>query len=355
MKTTSFVAILAFSLSFQALALVPLTRDHLHGLHFIAPYESGITPLLIDKQAYIGPSPIGIGTDVAWKLPGGKGQNVRIIDVETGMNDTHEDLPSLFHSTIPADSDHGTAVMGIMGALENDLGITGIASEATFGFAGFIEGDGDIDENYIKGIVKQIKDARELLSAGDVLVIEQHVTGPKGDYILVEYWDEIFAELKAATDKGIHCIEAAGNGYSNLDDPTYKNLLNRSKRDSGCIVVGAARIGDNVKYSFSNYGSIVDAFGYGGSVASTGYGDLFNGGKNSQYTGNFSGTSSATPIVSGAVALLSSIAKEQGKVISPLKLREALRITGNSQGGNVSQNIGKFPNMGALLKHFKLI
>lgn len=350
-----FCTFAALIISAQALALVPLTRGELLGVPKIfMEVDLAPTPLFLDKQVYLGASPIGVGTDIARGLPGGKGENVRIIDVETGMNATHEDLPSLFHSTIPKDSDHGTAVMGIMGALENDFGVTGIASEANFGFAGFIEGDEDISPKYITGIVKQIKEARELLGPGDVLVIEQQVTGPKGDYILVEYWDEIFNELKATTDKGIICVAAAGNGYSDLDHPAYKNLLDRSQRDSGCIVVGAAKIGTNERLAFSNYGKIVDAFGYGGQVASTGYGDIFNGGVNATYTGKFSGTSSATPIVAGAVAVVSSIAQGQGRTIAPLEMREALRKTGNAQGVNPSENIGKFPNIGELLKHFNL-
>lgn len=340
--------------STTAPALVPLTWEEHHGVPFLMKRTAEVTPLLLDQQTYLGASPLGVGTDLAWQLPGGKGENVRIIDVETGMNVSHEDLPALFHTTVPTNSDHGTAVMGIMGAVKNAFGVTGIAFEAQFGMAGFIEGDEDISDRYIKGIVEQIRAARENLSAGDVLVIEQQVTGPKGDYILVEYWDEIFNELKAATDAGIHCVAAAGNGYSNLDDPAYRNLLNRSVRDSGCIVVGAAAPGTNVRLGFSNYGAIVDAFGYGGQVVTTGYGDMFNGGPNATYTRRFSGTSSATPIVAGAVALVSSIAKARGVEIAPLQMRQALRQTGNLQRGNTQENIGRFPNLGNLLTHFNL-
>ena len=351
MRLLPFLALL----STPAFALVPLTRAGLDA-HFDVSWEDAgaPTPLLIDKQVYLGASPLGVGTDVAYARAGGRGENVKVIDIETGMNATHEDLPPLFHATVPANSDHGTAVMGIMGAQDNGIGMTGIAPAADYGFAGFIEGDEDIGPAYIAGIVKQIKDARRQLGAGDVMVIEQQVTGPKGDYILVEYWDEIFNELKAATDKGIICVAAAGNGFSNLDDAAYNNLLNRTVRDSGCIVVGAARIGTNTRLGFSNYGQIVDAFGYGGNVAATGYGDLFNASEDSKYTGRFSGTSSATPIVAGAVTVVSSIAKAQGKTISPARMRAALRATGNAQQGDTSQNIGKFPNIGQLLRHLGL-
>ncbi len=355
-NSTKVVALFTGALlSSSALALVPLThRGFIGGLDFSADEAAAPTPLLINRQVYLGASPLGVGTDVAYARAGGRGENVRVIDIETGMNAPHEDLPRLFHATVPLNSDHGTAVMGIMGAQDNGYGMTGIAPAAEYGFAGFVEGDEDISPAYIAGIVKQISEAREQLRAGDVMVIEQQVTGPKGDYILVEYWDEIFAELKAATDKGIICVAAAGNGYSNLDHPAYRNLLDRSVRDSGCIVVGAARIGDNTRLAFSNYGKIVDAFGYGGQVAATGYGDLFNASEDTKYTARFSGTSSATPIVAGAVTVVSSIAKAQGKVISPARMRAALRATGNAQQGNTAENIGKFPNIGQLLRHLGL-
>jgi hypothetical protein len=54
------------------------------------------------------------------------------------------------------------------------------------------------------------------------------------------------------------------------------------------------------------------------------------------------------------VILVSSIAQEQGKVISPLEMRNALRATGIPQGGDTSTNIGKFPSIGQLLKHLQL-
>ena len=342
-----------FLFTYKAFAFVPFA-EIAPGIPFFIEESFVPTPLFIDKQVYLGASPLGIGTDVAWNLPGGKGENVKIIDIETGMNSQHEDLPALFHSTIPKNSDHGTAVMGILGAPENGHGITGIAHASTFGFAGFIEGDGDINDSYIKGIVKQIDEATNNLDAGDILIIEQHVTGPKGDYILVEYWDEIFHQLKVATDKGIICVAAAGNGSSNLDHPVYNNLLNRTTRDSGCIIVGAGKIGSNERFSFSNYGTIVDAFGYGGSVTSTGYGDLFYGDENSIYTQSFSGTSSATPIVAGAIALVSSIAKEQGILIPPKLMREALRNTGIKQGGDTTKRIGNFPKINDLLNYLNI-
>jgi hypothetical protein len=67
------------------------------------------------------------------------------------------------------------------------------------------------------------------------------------------------------------------------------------------------------------------------------------------YTGSFSGTSSASPIVAGAVALIEGIRKKLG--MSPLnstEMRSLLRSTGAAQGAGVA--IGTQPNLQAALR-----
>jgi hypothetical protein len=48
------------------------------------------------------------------------------------------------------------------------------------------------------------------------------------------------AAIRAATGRGIHVIEAAGNGGMDLDDARYGRRFDRTFRDSGAIVVGAS-------------------------------------------------------------------------------------------------------------------
>ena len=317
------------------------------------PLTNEETPSFVDKQYYLEAAPVGVGAKEAWNLKGGKGELVKIYDVETGMNPKQEDLGSMYLGAVPTNSQHGTAVLGILRGLENSYGITGIAPLAQLGFWGFIEGDLDeVVPEYITGINAGIRDGVAHLEAGDVLIIEQQMNGPRlHNPIAVEYWDEIFNELKAATQKGIICIAAAGNGGENFDAEIYKGKFDLKVRDSGCIMVGAGSPLDKERLYFSNYGSRIDAYGYGQFVTSTGYGDLFNGSQDRQYTRNFSGTSSATPIVSGAVAVVSSIAKSQGRVITPLEMRAALRATGTPQGKlTSSQRIGTLPHIAELLK-----
>jgi hypothetical protein len=145
----------------------------------------------------------------------------------------------------------------------------------------------------------------------------------------------------------------------NLDQAGCGNLFNRSVRDSGAIIVGAGSPTtypqtDRSRLYFSTYGSRVDVQGWGYNVYTTGYGDLYSGtGKNQWYTAQFSGTSSASPIVTGAAALLSSISQQRGKLQTPAWIRSTLTSTGSPQqddpGYPASENIGPRPNLKAAI------
>jgi hypothetical protein len=62
----------------------------------------------------------------------------------------------------------------------------------------------------------------------------------------MEFWWDNHLAMKYATEKGIIVIQAAGNGYQNLDDPIYskrpahfpadwRNPFNRKLADSHAI------------------------------------------------------------------------------------------------------------------------
>ena len=53
----------------------------------------------------------------------------------------------------------------------------------------------------------------------------------------MQYWDDIFTAIVAATAKGITVVEAAGNGNENFDLAIFNNT--GLQKDSGAIVVGA--------------------------------------------------------------------------------------------------------------------
>ncbi len=334
------------------------------------------TPNFRSRQGYLDAAPKGVNAPFAWTYTGGKGGKVQVIDVEGGWNFSHEDLLQNQGGVVvgtpqtPSTAtglkwwNHGTAVQGEISGDENSFGIVGIAPNAKFSGAS-IFGSGNSS-------AKAIKTAANKLSKGDVILIELHRAGPnypggltQFGYIAIEWWSADFNTVKYATAKGIIVIAAAGNGSQNLDDAVYLNRFDRTVRDSGAILVGAgappsgAYGPDRSRLGFSNYGAIVDAQGWGREVTTTGYGNLQGGSnKNEWYTKLFSGTSSASPIVVGAVACLQSIRKAQGTVpFTYAQLRDILRKTGSPQtdapGRPKSQRIGNRPDLkAAITKYF---
>jgi Subtilase family len=336
-----------------------------------------VTPDFMPRQGYLFAAPGGIEAQFAWGKPGGRGTTVRVIDIEGGWRFTHEDLLANQGGVVggtPTTAsnwlEHGTAVIGEIGGDINNFGIRGIAPDANTRAISIFGTN--------QSTSKAIKDAANLLNAGDIILIELHRPGPKANnsgqfgFIAIEWWPDDFDAIKYATNKGVIVVEAAGNGSQNLDDPVYnvkpsnfpnswKNPFNRNNRDSGAIVVGAGAPPpgthgknhgpDRSRLDFSNYGRMLDAQGWGREVTTTGYGDLQGGtNPNLWYTDTFSGTSSASPIVVGALACVQGMLRAANKPkLNPLQARNLLRTTGSPQqpapGKPVTQRIGNRPNL----------
>ena len=341
-----------------------------------------VTPDFTSRQGYLEAAPGGIEARYSWTLAGGGGNGVKIIDIEGAWRYTHEDLlqnqGGVVGGVQSADTawrNHGTAVIGEFGADRNSFGVTGITPDANVRAISIFGGTGS---------ASAIRLAADMLRPGDIILIELHRAGPKfgyqlridqKGYIAVEWWPDDFEAIKYATNKGVVVVEAAGNGAENLDDPLYStrpadfpatwtNPFNRANRDSGAILVGAGAppLGthlrsldpDRSRLDFSNFGSAVDAQGWGHEVTTCGYGDLQGGSEDSWYTDRFSGTSSASPIVVGAIACVQGVLCAKGKPpLTPAEARNGLRTTGSPQqdapGRPASQRIGNRPNLKQLI------
>lgn len=312
----------------------------------------GESPDFQDRQFYLKPAPDGVDAFAGWQIEGGDGTGVHVVDIEWGWQDNHEDFKPPFWMLEQSRQkwvDHGTAVWGIIAAKKDGSGVTGITHGAEMGTGKYTRSP----DTYL-AVAKRLQ--KEELS---VIVIEQQIRGPdRGKFCPSEYEAAVFDAFKKITSEmNIHIIAASGNGGSNLDGSAYKGAFDQSKKDSGAILIGAgAPPGRNhlTRLGFSNHGSRLDAFGYGSNVVTTGYGGLHGkGNKTKEYTAEFSGTSSATPIVTGAAVSILGIAKAQGKTISLENLRKALRATGTKQKGNTSgQRIGNLPNIPELVSYF---
>ncbi len=172
-------------------------------------------------------------------------------------------------------------------------------------------------------------------------------------------------------------VEAAGNGFQNLDDSVYDtrpagfpatwaNPFNPANPSSGAVLVGAGAPPpgthgrdwgpDRSRLDFSNYGTRVDVQGWGREVTTTGYGDLQGGSDPDKwYTDTFNGTSSASPTVTGSLAAVQGVLAARGRrrLTSP-EARRLVRASGSPQqdapGQPASQRIGTRPNLRLLIR-----
>jgi len=340
-----------------ALLPAPLPIKSTGDPSYASPTPTLASPNFLSQQGYINPATDGINAKYAWKIPGGTGSKVTIVDVEYSFNKNHEDFPS-----IPVvggqlwngyGNDHGTAVLGEMVSKNNSYGVKGIAYGAKIKFSSACMSSNGCNFN----LANAISLAKFNTTYGDVILIEQQNSVCNlSNYGPVEWDQAVFDAIKLATAGGRIVVEAAGNGSVDLDAIECNGLFDRNVRDSGAIIVGAGSpptYGSQVDRSrlyFSTYGSRVDVQGWGFNVASTGYSDLYTGtGKNQWYTASFNGTSSSSPIVAGAAAVLSSVAKQRGLKKSPSWIRSTLTDTGSPQQNDPSypatQHIGPRPDL----------
>lgn len=331
----------------------------------VAAFKGASTaPNFEGGQTYLDQAPSGVSARAAWSLPGGAGNGIRIFDVEYGWQLTHEDLSkgatAIVISGNSSDNDHGTAVMGEMVSDLNGFGMSGIAHDAQIGTS-------SVSTQSVEGAIQA---ATLAASPGDLILIELHSPGPHYDgqvrddqlgYVAMEYFQAVFDAILNAYAHGVIVCEAAGNGAENFDDASlYGSLFDTTFRNSHAIICGAGYPPypgnpDRYRLGFSNYGARVNLQGYGISVYSTGYGDLYNGGsKDSWYTSGFSGTSSASPIVTGSVACLSGVFKQMlGATIDADSVRSLLVATGSPQPtSNQAWHIGPRPDLHAALGSF---
>ena len=242
-----------------------------------------------------------IRVEEVWPTYTGSGINVAVVD--DGMHHQHEDLTdnvlTSFNHNYDPDltdiyhpfEDHGTAVAGLIAAKDNSLGMRGVAPEAKiYGYNYLVE---DTAAN----------EANAMSRNAATTAISNNSWGP-GDSgrpePATELWEAAVKDgvTNGYGGKGVFYAWAAGNGgddddYSTLDE--YSNFY---------AVTAVCAVGpDDKRSEYSELGSNLWVCGpsNSGRVGQPGIATTDNG---HRYRGNFGGTSAATPIVSGVVALI---------------------------------------------------
>jgi subtilisin family serine protease len=227
---------------------------------------------------------VRIDAEYAWGTSTGAGINVAVID--TGIDADHPDLAANIAGGVnyvgkgwwkPADpskwndgNGHGTHVAGIIAALGNDIGVVGVAPEASLYAVRVLGNSGS-------GYVSDIVAALEWAILNDMDICNMSL-GTDTD---VESLEEA---CDAAAASGLLLVAAAGNDGGAVDYPAAY---------SSVIAVAAVDSSD-VRPSWSSYGPEVALAGPGVDVYSTWKGSGYK---------TISGTSMAAPHVAGTLAL----------------------------------------------------
>ncbi len=288
-------------------------------------------------------------------IPGGTGQGVRFVDVEYAWRLTHEDLPPSIQVLGPTprtpsglsaavETNHGTASLGVVLAQHNGLGVDGIAPDVMPRVAGSYT---DTSQPYEVNLARAIDRARDWLLAGDVLLIEAQMGGPRwtnpssqAGLVPVEWQQVVFDAIQAATSKGVIVVEAAANGGEDLDDPIYQGKFDRTQRDSRALIVTAAHafpVPPGQQAVYSDFGNRIDLFYWTYPLPSAGYGDLQAGASdNCDYTQSaFGASSGASALVAGGIASLQGVARALfGSPLSVTELGSLLVLTGRQDLGS---------------------
>ena len=226
-----------------------------------------------------------IGAPQAWTVTRGK-DTVVVAVVDTGVDYTHPDLVGRVdtandHDFVNGDSDamddngHGTHVSGIIAATaDNGIGGAGVAPECRILPVKVLDSKGSGDTIGVAAGIRYAADA-------GAKIINLSLAGPS---------DATMGDAVAyAQDKGCIVVAAAGNdGLGSASYPAGYDQV---------IGVGATDP-TNARAAFSNHGIGVDIAAPGVNILSTTLGGGYE---------SLSGTSMASPFVSGVTALVWSV------------------------------------------------
>ncbi|MDX1595934.1 MAG: S8 family serine peptidase, partial [Nitrosopumilaceae archaeon] len=295
-----------------------------------------------DQVAHIfsQPPPTGIDRIDAESASIGSGQGVTVAIIDTGIDLDHPDLQTninLEKSVVciekspvkpvnctkggDDDNGHGSHVAGTVAAIDNSIGVVGVAPQAELWAIKVLDNQGSGRMSWIIAGIDYVT-ANKPDVANMSLGCECESTA----------LDNAISNSVAA---GVTYVVAAGNSgkdassFSPANHPDVITVSAIADSDGQCGSQGGpTSYGDDDTFaSFSNFGSLVEIAAPGVDIYSTYMGGSY---------ATASGTSMASPHVAGAAALL--IASDS--TLDPAQVRSALINNGVSQNAACTSNTG---------------
>lgn len=282
----------------------PATGSHTEAL----PISLAVPAATYQGQWHLyNPNGIDINVLSAWNDYSGRGIKIGVVD--EGIQYTHPELAANYDGSIdydsllntndginPANAPHGTAVAGVIAARNDGIGTTGVAFNSQVASFRFL-GSGSTDGTYLD-LIEVIR-----LQADRGVDVSNNSWGwvdPFGGNALYEFGVKNALQYGVTTGRdglGTNYVFAAGNSRQSGDNLNYSEL--HSSRFS--IAVAAEDPNGHYSY-FSTPGAGLLLSAPGSNIYTT---DLV--GSAGWTAGNYatvSGTSFASPIVSGVIALM---------------------------------------------------
>lgn len=297
----------------------------------------------------------GVDALAAWRLAGGRGDGVRIVDIEPGGLPSHPDLPRVKRLTRPpkvaipeSRAAHTAEVLGVICACNDRRGVVGLASDADVMLAqATLEDDVLHPLNVLRFAVSQVAPPAVVVVPMTVALPRVDRPSMAGDVLLeqvpLEAWSIGRAVLEIARRRGIYVVMAAGNEGHCLDSRMNLAPAAEPSAESDAIVVGAALPTSDEPLAVSGKGMRVDLSSWGGGVTTSTI-DPTTGAAG--HRRDFGGTSAATAIVAGCVACIAGISLAHGyRQRLPAEMRRLLIRTGYWS----NRELGPRPDLGAAL------
>ena len=302
---------------------------------------------------------IDIKAKQAWRISRGKDVKVAVLDqgIELNHPDLKENLSSLSYDTEKGVSpsvllgEHGTACAGIIGAVDNEIGVIGVAPESKLiSISNILRMTLKIKEKLADGINWAWQNGADVIS-----------NSWGGEDLRSMFIDDAIknALTKGRNGKGCVVVFATGNSNNKVLYPANSNPdiiavgamspCGERKNPSSC---------DKEDWWGSCYGNELDVMAPGVLISTTDISTIDYEGRegynphsplnppiipdfdNTDYTNSFGGTSSACPHVAGVAALILSVNPD----LTAKQVADIIEQTAQKVGGYNYQNTYTRPN-----------